>query len=89
MPAGVGVGGAFGPLSTLSFQGPIISSTDFFYFTIPIIFVTSLISSFIISAIRTGSRTQGLKYFPFVLILAYLVYWVVSTALSSFFATFA
>ncbi len=89
MPTGAGAGGLFGPLSSLSFQGPIITSSDFFYFTIPIIFVTSLISSFIISAIRTGSRTQGLKYFPFVLVIAYLIYWIVSSALSSFFATFA
>lgn len=89
MPAGVGAGGAFGPLAALSFQGPIITSTDFLYFTIPIIFITALISSFIISAIKTGSRTQGLKYFPFVLVISYLIYWIVSTALSSFFATFA
>jgi len=89
MPAGTSTSASFGALPSLSFSGPIISSTDFLYFTIPIIFVTALISSFIISAIRTGSRMQGLKYFPFILIGAYLVYWVVSVALASFFATFS
>ncbi|NYZ77327.1 type II secretion system F family protein [Candidatus Micrarchaeota archaeon] len=88
MPA---TGGAqVGPLGALKgFSGPIINSTDFLYFTIPTIFVTALISSFIISAIRSGSKTQGLKYFPFVLVLSYLVYWIVSSVLSSFFATFS
>lgn len=88
MPTGTAGGAQFGGLGGLGFSGPIISSTEFFYFTIPTIFVTALISSFIISAIRTGSRTQGLKYFPFVLVLAYLVYWIVSSTLASFFATF-
>lgn len=88
MPSGGVSGAQFGGLAGLGFSGPVISSTEFFYFTIPTIFVTALISSFIISAIRTGSRTQGLKYFPFVLVLAYLVYWIVSSTLASFFATF-
>ncbi len=82
-------GAQFGYLGVLrGFAGPIISSNDFFLFTIPVIFVTSLISSFIISTIRTGSKTQGLKYFPFILITSYIVYWFVSAFLSSFFATF-
>ena len=87
MPQGVGSAGFFTSFEGIGLTGPVITSTEFLYFTIPIIFVTALISSFIISAIRTGSRTQGLKYFPFVLVLAYAVYWVVSAALTSFFAT--
>ena len=66
-----------------------ISSTDFFWFTMPTIFVTALISSFIVSVIRTGTKSQGMKYFPFVLVLSYLVYWVVSSGIESFFATLA
>lgn len=88
MPSNTGV--QFGYLGTLrNFSGPIISSNDFFYFSIPTIFVTALISSFIVSTIRTGSKTQGLKYFPFFLVIAYFIYWVVSIALSSFFSTFS
>jgi|YelNatPaOPRAMG01_1025707.scaffolds.fasta_scaffold01653_6 pilus assembly protein TadC len=82
-------GAQFGYLGVLrGFAGPVISSNDFFLFTIPVIFVTSLISSFIISTIRTGTKTQGLKYFPFILITSYIFYWFVSAFLSSFFATF-
>lgn len=88
MPVTSSTAPQFGGIGALSFTGPVISSTDFFYFAIATIFITSLISSFIMSAIRTGSRTHGMKYFPFVLILAYIVYWVTSTLLSSFFAIF-
>lgn len=79
----------FGYLAGISFAGPQIGSAEFFFFTIPVIFITALISSFIISAIRTGSKGQGLKYFPFVLVASLLVYWFVSTSLASFFSSFA
>jgi len=65
----------------------MITSTEFFYFTIPTIFVTALFSSFIVSVIRTGTRNQGLKYFPFILIGALVIYFGVSWALGQFFAT--
>lgn len=77
------------PFAVGGFGGPMISSLDFFYFAIPTIFVTCLISSFIVSVIRSGSRTEGLKYFPFVLLGAYLVYLVAATFLSSIFVTFS
>jgi len=77
--------GFFGSLA--KYGGPMITSADFFYFTIPTIFVTALFSSFMVSVIRTGTRNQGLKYFPFVLIGALLVYWAVNSALGAFFAT--
>ena len=66
-----GAGGVFGALSAVKFAGPIISSSDFFWFSIPTIFVTALISSYMVSVIRTGSNGQGMKYFPFVLVLSY------------------
>ena len=89
LPSGTETAGQMGILGAVSFGEPIVTSTEFVYFTIPIIFVTALISSFIISAIRTGSRVQGMKYFPFVLLLSYLVYWGVTELLNSFFATFS
>lgn len=82
-------GGPFSNFSGISFSGPIISSADFFWFSIPTIFVTALISSFIVSVIRSGSKNEGLKYFPFVLILSYVVYFVVTNLVDSFFATIA
>lgn len=83
------VGGPFTTFSSVSLSGPVISSSDFFWFSIPTIFVTALISSFIVSVIRTGSKNQGMKYFPFVLVLSYIVYWIVINIVESFFAAIA
>ncbi|MBU0590852.1 type II secretion system F family protein [Candidatus Micrarchaeota archaeon] len=80
-------GGPFATFSNMKFGGAMISSSDFFWFSIPTIFVTALISSFIVSVIRTGSKNQGMKYFPFVLVVSYLIYWVVSSMVDSFFST--
>jgi pilus assembly protein TadC len=80
-------GGVFTTFSNVKFAGPIISSSDFFWFTLPTIFVTALISSFIVSVIRTGSKSQGMKFFPFVLLASYLVYFLVTSAVDSLFAT--
>ena len=72
---------------SFGFSGSIITSSDFLYFTIPTIIVTSLFSSFIVSVIRSGTRSQGLKYFPFVLVGALLVFWLVSYVLGVFFSS--
>lgn len=82
-------GGVFGTFANVKFAGPIISSSDFFWFSIPTMFVTALVSSFIVSVIRTGSRGQGMKYFPFVVLGSYIVYWLVVNVVESFFATIA
>lgn len=80
-------GGVFGTFANVRFAGPVISSNDFFWFSVPTMFVTALISSFIVSVIRTGTRGQGMKYFPFVLVGSYIVYWLVISMVESFFAT--
>jgi type II secretory pathway component PulF len=87
MPTGQAAGGAFGALSSFSFSGPMITSTQFVYFAIPTMIVTAATSSLIVSVIRTGTRSQGLKYFPFLLVGALLVYWFVSATLNVFFST--
>jgi type II secretory pathway component PulF len=84
-----GNAGGLGGIATFSFSGPVITSQQFFYFTIPTIIVTSIFSAFMVSAIRTGTRSQGLKYFPFMLAGALLIYWLVSLALGAFFSTLA
>ncbi len=84
-----GAGGLFTTVSSIKIAGAVISSSDFFWFSIPTIFVTALISSFIVSVIRTGTRSQGMKYFPLVLIASYLVYWIVINAVESIFASIA
>jgi len=86
--SGGGTGGVLTTFSNIgSLGGPVISSSDFFWFSVPTIFITALISSFIVSVIRTGSKNQGMKYFPFVLLGSYIVYWLVINAIESFFAT--
>ena len=89
VPETSGFGGT--PFSSFSGLGggPAISSADFFWFSIPTMFVTALISSFIVSVIRTGSRGQGMKYFPFVLILSYVVYFIVISMVDAFFGAIA
>ncbi len=82
-------GGPFTVFSSVKFSGAVISSADFFWFSVPTIFVTALVSSFIVSAIRTGSKSQGMKYFPFVLLGSYLVYWFVINTVESIFASIA
>ena len=82
-------GGIFSSFAIMNVGQPIISSSDFFWFTIPTMFVTALISSFIVSVIRTGTKNQGMKYFPFVLAATYIVYWLISLGINGIFATIA
>jgi pilus assembly protein TadC len=84
-----GASGVFSTLASVKFTGPIISSSDFFYFSIPTIFVTALVSSFMVSVIRAGSRGQGMKYFPFVLAASYVVYFLVVNVVDTFFSSMA
>jgi hypothetical protein len=87
MPSGEVSAGAFGGLGSFKFSGPMITSAEFFYFAIPTMIVTAATSSLIVSVIRTGTRSQGLKYFPFILGGSFLVYWFVNTVLNAFFST--
>ena len=89
MPSATGFSQVYGGFSAVNFGAPAITASDFFWFSIPTIFVTCLISSFIVSVIRTGSRSSGMKYFPFMLAAAYLVYWLANSMLSSIFTTFS
>ena len=82
-----GSGGILSPFSSIKVGAPIISSTDFFWFSIPTMFVTALIASFIISVISTGSKSNGMKYFPFVLASSYLFYWLALTGMTALFAS--
>ena len=87
LPSGEVASGAFGSLGSFKFSGPMITSTEFFYFAIPTMIVTAASSSLIVSVIRTGTRSQGLKYFPFLLVGALLVYWLVTVTLNAFFSS--
>lgn len=78
--------GVFGGISSFKISG-LISASDFFWFSIPTIFVTSLISSFIVSVIKNGSKSNGMKYFPFVFGGSLLVYYLASQVINLIFAS--
>lgn len=75
-------------LTGLTPTTPPITPKDFYYFALFSMLVTSLFGSFIIGVIQTGSRNQGLRYFPFILLIAYLVFFFASSLLDAFFAGF-
>ena len=66
---------------------PVVSAVQFFWFTVVVLAVTAISSSFIIGSIRTGSKSEGLKYIPFVLVGAYIIFKVVTVILDQFFIT--
>lgn len=78
---------SFGPFGSVAIPTNVITANDFYYFSLATIFITSLFSSLIISTIRSGSRNEGIKYFPFIMLGSYIVYAVVGILLSSFFAS--
>lgn len=71
----------FGGIAT-----PLVTSSEFIIFTLGVLFLTSFFSSLIIGSIRTGSKNQGIMYFPLILALSYIVYFVVDKVLEGFFA---
>jgi len=89
MPTGGLESGAGGmPMSFMASPGsPTISTEEFFWFSMALMFITSLISALLLGIIRAGSKTQGIKYFPFMLILSLVVYFVVASFLESMFST--
>lgn len=62
----------------------LITSSDFFYFSLGVIFITTLTSSMLISIIRTASKTQSIKYLPFMFLIAYSVFFLVLNFLDTF-----
>ncbi|MDD2655393.1 MAG: type II secretion system F family protein [Candidatus ainarchaeum sp.] len=86
LPAG-GLGSQVTQMTFVQPSAPIITADEFQWFSVATIFVTCLISSLLLGAIQSGSKTQGLKFFPFMLVVAYVVYFVVSSFLQSIFAS--
>ncbi len=86
LPAG-GLAGQAQQMAFVQPTAPIITPDEFQWFSIATIFVTCFFASLILGAIQAGSKTQGLKYFPFMLVFAYVVFFVVSSFLESIFAS--
>jgi pilus assembly protein TadC len=74
-------------ITSLKAVEPLITSSEFFYFSLAVIFATAVFSSLIISVIRTGKKDEGIKYFPFIFGLACVIYAIVSSFLASVFTT--
>ncbi|MBI5223701.1 type II secretion system F family protein [Candidatus Micrarchaeota archaeon] len=85
----IGSNAILGGITNIKLGAPLISTKEFFYFAMIIIFITGLMSSMIVSIIRKGNTTQTMKYFPFVLIISYTVYWIIITIVDVFFAQFS
>ncbi len=66
----------------------IINSQDFALFSFFIIIITTLSSAAIISIIKHTRKTQAIKYFPFMLIGAMIVFFLTGFVLDSFMARF-
>jgi hypothetical protein len=60
-----------------------VSSSDFFLFTILSSIMTAIFSSLIIGVIYKGTKKDGVPYIPFLLAGSLLVFFVVSSLLSS------
>jgi archaellum biogenesis protein FlaJ (TadC family) len=56
---------------------PVLTSGEFFWFTMGVLLITSFFSSLIMGVIKTGSKNQGFKFFPILFIVSLLVYNVV------------
>jgi flagellar protein FlaJ len=63
---------------------PIISSSDFFLFTVLSAIITSIFSSLIIGVISKGSKKEGIVYIPFLLVGSLLMFFLVSYFLEGF-----
>ncbi len=61
----------------------IIKPSDFYLFSLIAIFITIFFSSFIVGIIKTGSKKEGIKYFPFMLVVAYVVFFLTRAFLTS------
>ncbi len=64
-----------GPMPSVGFlipSSPGVTPEQFFWFSLSAITITSLIASFIVSVIQTGSKKNGVKYVP--------MFWLAGTA---------
>ncbi|MBM3229185.1 type II secretion system F family protein [Candidatus Parvarchaeota archaeon] len=63
---------------------PIISSGDFFGFTVIVAITTAIFSSLMIGVIQKGSKLEGIKYLPVFIVLTLVIYAFVSSVLATF-----
>lgn len=64
---------------------PQITTQEYRYFAYASIFVITALSSFIVSAISTGSAIKGLKYMPVFIVAGFVMFFIVATAIGGLF----
>ncbi len=69
-------GAAVSSFIGFSISTPPFTAQEFHWFSIIMIFITVFITSFIVSVAYTGTKRQAFKFFPFMLITAYIVYYL-------------
>ncbi len=74
--------------STFTVSRPPIEPEHFYYFSLLTIFISTVISALIIGATYSGNKLDGLKYLPFMIIIAYVIFFVAIKFLSAFFQGF-
>lgn len=68
---------------------PLVSSSDFYLFTILTSLITAFFSSMIIGVISKGSKKDGVVYLPFLIIMSLTIFFVVNFFLNGFLANIA
>jgi len=67
---------------------PPISPLEFYYFSLITIFITNFITAYIIGAAYTGNENDGIKFFIFMVIIAYLIFFAGMSLVSTLFTGF-
>ncbi|MEM4296367.1 MAG: type II secretion system F family protein [Candidatus Anstonellales archaeon] len=67
----------------ISLSKPPFSSREFLWFSIITIFINVFIASFIVSVAYTGTKRQAFRFFPLMLITAYIIFFIATAFVSS------
>ncbi|MCX6769267.1 MAG: type II secretion system F family protein [Candidatus Micrarchaeota archaeon] len=67
----------------------VVSSADFYLFTLLCSAVTAIFSALIIGVISHGSKREGILYIPVLLIISFTIFFLIGTAIEGFLAGIA
>jgi len=81
MPAAPSGGGGFALANISAFP---ITPNEFFLFSLAVLVCTMIFASLLIGIIQRGSKAQGIKYMPFLILAGLAIYFAVRAALGGF-----
>ena len=67
----------------------VVSSADFYLFTLLCSAMTAIFSSLIIGVISHGSKREGILYIPVLLVVSFAIFFLLGTAVEGFLAGIA